>query len=888
MSHLTINPTRTIKMTAMASAMAIALGGSSLLCTSTPAADLIFSFTGSTSGGLFTMLDPGGVPLGNTSYPYYGDPTWGYGLRTQLTGTITIDPATMSGSIAIAPFEFFNGGPAVAHDITFTDASSDPLNTGGATLLLGNMKFDWSGSNDIPVTLVWDATGLMTAINSGLAVSDVVSGGAACATCATPASNGITKGKFPIGPVPMATTSFDTSNTGAPNYTATLPLVNDTASIGGSPMQAGPFPGFNANFDFTSLTLISDGSGPTFTQPADVNFTAPEQATPATISVSLGTVTDEAPPGTTVEYSIDGKAINDPTKTWIADNNGSNTISVNATQTVTTLAVDWRATDTLSGQSFQTQNVTVTITDTTAPSITGTPADVSTSVTSTADSVCFGTLTATDAVDPTPVIQWSHDGFTFNTANPTDNCSTGFGPNANTVTWRVTDDTGNTATYLQTVTLNLPAGITGKACTVDLATAGARLLEGDFTMRTSSGSITGNIDHGVTGNIDTTVFCTDPDIVNCNPTPPAVTLISGQPFFGFNWTAAPVRLFDQGTWTFEACPFPRVEVNSGTPSADWISDPANGGDGSTKCGDATTPNPITMTVGPGQLGGHMLFDWATNVAIDVVVVWDVGCNKFELTTTDPDGDGILSTPMVDGPFKGFNAAFDVKTQPGEPPIADGGYTVTVATAQNPVAGESPLPLTTQALPAFTADSAAVRSCVGGCYKFTTTDLLDGNDVAGAYKYAQVTLPLSEVTPFWSLYRKYDEATMTWGPFTINNRNNVLTAPLDQGTGECPEPGNGTYDRPSSGALTDKLRENDLCVQLTIEDNGPNDANPAAGTVDDPGGVAQVPAGVLPKPESSGGCTVAGSTVDPAKGGAWWLVAGFLTWMGWKRRNRHTH
>lgn len=518
----------------------------------------------------------------------------------------------------------------------------------------------------------------------------------------------------------------------------------------------------------------------------------------------------------------------------------------------------------------------MTITDTTAPVITSTPADVVVSVASTADNVCFGTLAATDAIDSAPLVQWSHDGFTFFTANTSDNCSTGFGPNVNTVTWRITDDTGNVTTYAQTVTLNLPVGITGKACTIDLATAGLRLVDGNFTMRTASGSITGSIDTGVTGNIDTTVFCTDPDIANCNPNPPAVTLNSGQPFFGFNWTAAPVRLFDQGTWTFESCPFPR---SFDSANNDWI-----GADGSTKCGDATTPNPITMTVAPGQLGAHMLFDWASNVAIDVVVVWDVNCNKFQLTTTDPDGDGILASQMVDGPFKGFNAAFDLNTVAGEPPIADGGYTVTIPTVQNPVDGESPLPLTTLPLPVFTADPDALRSCVGGCAKFSTTELRSGTDTAGAYQYTQVVLPLSETTPFWSLYRKYDEATNSWVPFVIDGRNNVLTAPLDPVSNECPEPGNGAYDRPFSGALADKLRENDWCVQLTIEDNGPNDANPAVGTVDDPGGVAEVASGVLPSPSTSGGgCTISSNPDAPARDGTWWLVTGLLGWLGWRMR-----
>lgn len=38
--------------------------------------------------GLFTMLSGTGVLVQNASYPYYGDTTWGYGLRTQVSGSI--------------------------------------------------------------------------------------------------------------------------------------------------------------------------------------------------------------------------------------------------------------------------------------------------------------------------------------------------------------------------------------------------------------------------------------------------------------------------------------------------------------------------------------------------------------------------------------------------------------------------------------------------------------------------------------------------------------------------------------------------------------------------------------------------------------------------------
>ena len=546
--------------------------------------------------------------------------------------------------------------------------------------------------------------------------------------------------------------------------------------------------------------------------------------------------------------------------------------------------MDWRAGG---GVAFDKQSATVTVDDVTAPVIDFTNAqDISVTVTSTSDNVCFGAISATDAVEPNLTLEWSHDNTNWNAANAdtgnlTDNCSTGFGPDANTVYWRAIDVAGNTDTYSQTVTLNLPSGIVGKACTIDLATAGYRAVDALFTMRDPGGAVTpaGTVDTTVTGKIDTTLLCTSESCTDVG-----AALATTQPFFGSLWTATPIRLFGPGTWTFEACPFPR---SFDSANSDWKSP-----DGSTKCGSEFTPNPISMTVGQGQLGAHMLFDWSSTKAIDVVVVWDVNCNLYQLTTTDPGGDGILSTPMVDGPFKGWNAAFDVKTQTGltprVPPIADGGFTTTIPAVQNPAIGKSPLPLTvTNPTPAV-ADPAAVRSCVGGCFEFTTTELLDGTDGTGAYQFVQAVLPISEVTPFWSVYRKFDNATQTWGPFTTNGRNDVKTAPLDNGA--CPEPGSGAYDRPSSGVLANKLRDGDECVQLTIEDGGPNDADGLVnGSVSDPGGVAEVPATPLPEPETSGGggCSLSAASADASKGGAWWLLAGFLTWLGWKRRTLKT-
>lgn len=119
-----------VKKTVLSAAVATALTGA----IATPAQAVILDMD---YDGLFTMLDLGGAALQNTSYPYYGDPTWGYGLRTQISGSMTLDTNTGSGTGTVTPFYFFSGGPAVASGVNFQSI--------GAGLMLGNMTFGWEG-----------------------------------------------------------------------------------------------------------------------------------------------------------------------------------------------------------------------------------------------------------------------------------------------------------------------------------------------------------------------------------------------------------------------------------------------------------------------------------------------------------------------------------------------------------------------------------------------------------------------------------------------------------------------------------------------------------------------------------------------------------------------
>ena len=174
-----------------------------------------------------------------------------------------------------------------------------------------------------------------------------------------------------------------------------------------------------------------------------------------------------------------------------------------------------------------------------------------------------------------------------------------------------------------------------------------------------------------------------------------MTLSSPTPFFGIPWYAHDIRAFGPGTYVFNTgCTV--AELRAGTnPSACAMSGPS-----------------LSMTVGPNQIGSHMLFNWGINSNIDVVNVWDMNA-KFDpnhtpsrlwtadvldvntylaqvgtvyatdtdaygayakdltayrktlwnFTSTDNDGDGVPGVGMKDGPFLGYNASFNLKVVP---------------------------------------------------------------------------------------------------------------------------------------------------------------------------------------------------------------------------------
>jgi hypothetical protein len=151
-----------------------------------------------------------------------------------------------------------------------------------------------------------------------------------------------------------------------------------------------------------------------------------------------------------------------------------------------------------------------------------------------------------------------------------------------------------------------------------------------------------------------------------------VTAVSTTPFFGYTWTAHDIQVFVPGSYSFD------TTLGGGVPEIGIMN----------------------VTVGAGQLGMHMLFDWNGGLNIDVFVVatpssvfgsgvgtkivgspctattknclWTgkgwvgglssnapTGGQTWMLASVDGNADGIMGIPMAaGGPFAGFNANFN--------------------------------------------------------------------------------------------------------------------------------------------------------------------------------------------------------------------------------------
>jgi len=177
------------------------------------------------------------------------------------------------------------------------------------------------------------------------------------------------------------------------------------------------------------------------------------------------------------------------------------------------------------------------------------------------------------------------------------------------------------------------------------------------------------------------------------------------------------------------------------------------------------------------------------------------------------------------------------------------------------------------------DADAIQQCVGGCVDFVINTLNAGDSV-------KVVAPLSAAIPANAMYRKLTGGA--WVDF-VSDADNALAsaAPVSTAPLVCPEAGNAAY---ASG-----LTEGDVCLQITMNEGGSNDADGVAdGSLMDPGGISEVAPAAAPASNTaaasggdSGGCSISGTPTSLKQHGDWWIVVAFLTFLGLIRR-KSTH
>lgn len=172
-------------------------------------------------------------------------------------------------------------------------------------------------------------------------------------------------------------------------------------------------------------------------------------------------------------------------------------------------------------------------------------------------------------------------------------------------------------------------------------------ITGSFTMFGPNGGLTDSVDTTLTGTFDDT---------NLN----SMAIASTKPFFGVLWTAYNIGVTQTpGILNVETCPIPSdgsVVIVSGNN----VPQPC----------EVQRPPLLTGTIGADQWGVSMLFDWSTSLKIDVINIWNVDYGStgvITLESTDINGNNILGTPFLDGPFStpgaAFNANFNLSLTP---------------------------------------------------------------------------------------------------------------------------------------------------------------------------------------------------------------------------------
>ncbi len=609
----------------------------------------------------FTMLNSLGGTVGGTNNVAMSWNGTAYTASSDYTG-----PGTSVANVTAVSTTAFFGHTWAAHDIQLFAPGSysfDVTLGGGAsetgilnvTVPAGqlgmHMLFDWNNTNNIDVFVV-AKTNAVFGPGIGYSANSKACNAATITNCLWDYLD------YGLAGQPTATNKW------------MLASVDGNADgIMGIPMPTGgPFAGFNANFNMRGTLSLTSGSvcAPT-ALPNQFTFTDVTGIQPNTLNVS-NTITVSGLGGSVSapmsiaggEYSTDDGNTWASTNTTVQDNA---TVKVRQTSSANSDGTKTDTTLSISGVS-DTYSVTVIDKKPNAFTFTDIPSDATVSTVYESNTITVGGMdtgsTAPISISSSPIP---------NTAEYSVSTDNGVNWSAYSMTVPATVANGNMVKVHQTSSAN-GAAQTDATLTLGQVSDGT-LVSDTFSVRTAGGlNSTGNnftmLDKtgGVTGGTNDVIMDWDQqtNTSTSDPVTPATAhmhLSSVTAFFGYTWTAHHIRVFGPGTYTINVdCTTAQLEA--GTCAANQ--DPSKN---------------YTFTVGANQYAAHMLFDWNTTKNIDVVDIWDksakftpsklftgeAGCanaaQTWDYMSGDWDNDAQNGGKMIDGPFIGFSANFNL-------------------------------------------------------------------------------------------------------------------------------------------------------------------------------------------------------------------------------------
>ena len=251
-------------------------------------------------------------------------------------------------------------------------------------------------------------------------------------------------------------------------------------------------------------------------------------------------------------------------------------------------------------------------------------------------------------------------------------------------------------------------------------------------------------------------------------------------------------------------------------------------------------DPLSLSSGFYKISVRVTDDGISNLETTIATSLQVLDTKPVLTNIDSDGDGVddLTEGIGDSDNDGISnyqdAVNKVEVMQGKSGIfnkwllnTQAGLSIRLGSISL-LAGRQTANVTKQEIVQYTnmfggavpANAEDAQTNVGGYFDFEVHDLTYvGQSIL-------IVIPQHNAIPDSAVYRKYTTLN-GWKNFVLDTRNSLASAPGELGV--CPSPGAAEYIL--------GLHTGFYCIQLMIEDGGPNDADNRNAVIKDPSGVA---------------------------------------------------